>query len=80
MYLQEALKNGPATFVIQGLTRTSESFEETIRCLKERYARPCTLSSRANIRSIVDEVPVKHGSDKEYRRLYDMLQQSIIER
>ena len=32
IYLQEALKDGPARFVIQGLTRTSESYEEAIRC------------------------------------------------
>ena len=40
MYLQDALKDGPARFVIQGLTRTSESYEEAIKCLKERYDRP----------------------------------------
>ena len=40
MYLQDALKDGPARFVIQGLTRTSESYKEAIKCLKERYDRP----------------------------------------
>ena len=29
MYLQDALKDGPARFIIQGLTRTSESYEES---------------------------------------------------
>ena len=39
-YLQDALKDGPARFVIQGLTRTSESYENAIKCLRERYDRP----------------------------------------
>ena len=33
MYLQDALKDSPARFVFQGLTRTSESYEEAIKCL-----------------------------------------------
>ena len=35
-YLQDALKDSPARFLIQGLTRTSENYEEAIKCLKER--------------------------------------------
>ena len=35
MYLQEAPKDSPVRFVIQGLTRKSESYEEGIKCLKE---------------------------------------------
>ena len=70
MYLQDALKDGPARFVIQGLTRTSESYQEAIKCLKERYDRPRFVQEE-HIRSIVDAAPVKNGSDKELRRLYD---------
>ena len=70
MYLQEALKDGPARFVIQKLTQTSKSYEEAIRYLRERYDRP-RLVQEEHIRSIVDVVPVKNGSDKELRHLYD---------
>ena len=35
MYLQDALKNSPARFMIQGLTRTSENYEEANKCLKK---------------------------------------------
>ena len=70
MYLQEAIKDGPAGFVIQGLTRTSESYEEAVKCLRERYDRP-HLVEEEHIRSIVDVLPIKNGSDKEIRRLYD---------
>ena len=69
-YLQDALKEGPARFVIDGLTRTSDSYEEAIRCLKERYDRPRYVLEE-HIRSIVDAAPVKNGSEKEIRRLCD---------
>ena len=70
MYLQDAPKDGPAIFVIQGLTRTSEILEEAIKCLKDRYDRP-RLFEEEHISSIVDAVPVKNGNEKELRRLYD---------
>ena len=38
--LQEAHNYGLARFVIQGLTQMSESYEETIKCLRERYDCP----------------------------------------
>ena len=69
-YLQDALKDSPARFMIQGLTRTSENYQEAIKCLKERYDRP-RLVQEEHIRSIVNAVPVKNESDKELRRLYD---------
>ena len=71
MYLQDALKDGPARFVIQRLSRTSESYEEAIKCLKEWYDHP-RLVQEERIRNIVDAVPVKNSSDKELRRLYDI--------
>ena len=70
MYLQDHPKDSPARFMIQGLTRTSENYEEVIKLLKERYDRPRLVQDK-HIRSIVDAVPVKIGSDKQLRRLYD---------
>ena len=70
MYLQDALKDGPARFVVQGLTSTSESYEEAIKCLNEGYDLP-RLVEKEHIHSIVDAVPVKNGSNKELRSLYD---------
>ena len=69
-YLQDALKDRPARFMIQGLTQTSENYKEDIKYLKERYDRPI-LVQEEHIRSIVDAVPVKNRSDKELCRLYD---------
>ena len=51
MYLQEALKDGPARFVIQGLTRTSESYEKAFKCLMERYDRPRLVQEVSWMRS-----------------------------
>ena len=36
-YVREALKDGPARYVVSGLTQTSESYVEAIKCLQERY-------------------------------------------
>ena len=69
-YLQDALKDCPARFMMQGLTRTSENYEEAIKCLKEGYDRH-RLVQEEQIRSIVDAVPIKNGRDKVLRRLYD---------
>ena len=72
MYLQEAVKDGPARFVIQGLTRTSKIYEKVIRCLKERYDDLyASFKRKTSACSIVDAVPVKNGSDKEIRHLYN---------
>ena len=40
MYLQEALKDGQARFVIKGLTPRSKSYEEAIKCLREWHDHP----------------------------------------
>ena len=53
-------------FLIEGLTRTSDSYEEAIRCLKERYDRPRYVLEE-HIFCIVDAAPVKNGSKKETR-------------
>ena len=38
MYLQEALKDGLARFVIQGSTRTTESYKEAINDIENKIA------------------------------------------
>ena len=70
MHFQDALKDGPARFVIEGLTQTSKIYEEAIKCLKEWYNCP-HLVEEEHIHSIVDVVPIKNGSNKELCRFYD---------
>ena len=74
MYLQDALKDCPARFVIDRLTQTSESYEEAIKCLKERYDCPSFVQEE-HIGSIVYVAPVKNGSNKELHRLYNAVTQ-----
>ena len=52
------------------MTRTSECYEEAFKCLRERYDRR-RLVEEEYICSIVDALPIKNGSNKEIRRLFD---------
>ena len=56
--------------MIEGLTWTSDSYEEAIKCLKEWYNRPRYVL-KEHIRCVVGAAPVKNGSEKEIRRLCD---------
>ena len=75
-YLRDALKNGPARTVVQGLTQTADSYQEAVRCLKERYDRP-RLIHREHVRSIIQAPPLKACNGRELRRLYDLCNQHI---
>ena len=39
-YLQDALKGGPAMYLMQGLKQKADSYEEAIECLQDCYDRP----------------------------------------
>ena len=56
--------------MIEGLAGPSDCYEEATKCLKECYNWP-RLVREEHICSIVDVVPVKNGSDKEFSCLYD---------
>ena len=66
VYLQDALKDGPAKFVIQGLTQTSESYKEAIKCEKEQHDWLWLVhEEHIYMYNIVDVVPIKNGDNKE---------------
>ena len=75
-YLRDALKDGPARNVVQGLTQTAESYQEAIRCLKDRYDRP-RLTHREHVRTIVQAPPMRADSGRELQRLYNLWNQHI---
>ena len=75
-YLRDALKSGPAKSVVQGLTQTADSYQEAIRCLKDRYDRP-RLTHREHVRSILQAPTLKAHNGKEVRKLYDICTQHI---
>ena len=76
VYLQQAVKNGSAKPVIEGLSRSGENEKEAIDCLKSRFNRPCLLH-HAHVRKIVEAPSLKDGSGKELRRLHDTVQQHL---
>ena len=75
-YLPDAVKGRPARNVIQGLTQTSESYQEATECLKARYDRP-RIIHREHVRSILQAPVLKFHSNKELRKLYDLCNQHI---
>ena len=75
-YLRDALKSGPAKSVISGLTQTSASYDEAVKCLQCRYDRP-RLMHQAHVRKIQEAYSLKNGNGQELRRLHDHLQQHV---
>ena len=75
-YLRDALKDGSAKLVIQGLSQTAGNYAEAIKCLQERYDRP-RLIHQAHVRAILEAPPLKDGSAKELRHLHDTLNQHL---
>ena len=76
VYLQNALKDGSAKSVIEGLTSSGDNYHEAVKCLKARFDRP-RLIHRSHVQIIVDTPAVKEGNGKELRRLHDRVQQHI---
>ena len=64
IYLQNTIKDKTAKNLITGLTKSSEHYDEAIKCPHERYDRP----SQTHVRRI-DEAPSLTG--KEIRAVHD---------
>ena len=76
IYLQQAVKNGSAKSVIEGLSRFCENYKEAIDCLKTCFNHP-HLFHRVHVRKIVKASSLKNGSGKQLRRLHNMIQQHL---
>ena len=76
VYLKQALKEGSAKEVIEGLSRTGECYGEAVECLKERFDRP-RLIHQAHVERIMDAPALKEGTGRELRRLHDTVQQNV---
>ena len=66
-YLRDALKGGPAMYIIQGLTQTAESYAEAIKCIKDLYNRP-RVTHHEHVQSILQApiMEVCSGKDLGY--------------
>ena len=76
MYLQNAIKDKTAKNLIAGLTKSSDHYDEAVKCLQERYDRPRQIH-QTHVRRIVEAPPLKDGSGKEIRALHDLVVQHL---
>ena len=76
VYLQNSIKDKTAKGLIEGLTRSSEHYDEAVKCLLSRYDRPRVIH-QAHVRRIVDAPPLKEGTGKEIRQLHDLVVQHL---
>ena len=75
-YLRQAVKDGPARYVIEGLSGSGDDYRGAIETLRERYDRP-RLLHQAHVRAIAEAPKLKDGNGRELRRLHDNLIQHL---
>ena len=76
VYLRQSLRSGSARNFIEGLSKTSDDYDEAIECLTNQYDR-LRLIHQAHVKTILDMPPLKTGSGKELRHLHDIAQQHL---
>ena len=64
-YLRNAVKDGSAKHVVEGLSRTREHYKEAVDTLCKRYDHP-RLIHQAHVRAILCAPALKTGSGKSY--------------
>ena len=52
MYPQNAIKDRTAKSLIAGLTKSSDRYDEAVKCLQERYDRPRQIHQRTFVVSL----------------------------
>ena len=76
MYLQNTIKDKSAKSLIAGLTKSSDHYDEAVRCLQERYDRPRQIH-QTHVHCIVEAPPLKDGTGKEIRALHNLVTQHL---
>ena len=66
VYLHQALKDGTAKHLIEGLSDMGDCYPEAIECLKTGFDRP-QLIHQAHVKAIIEAPAVCEGSGKELR-------------
>ena len=69
VYSQQALKDGSAKELIEGLSRSGECYPEAIDSLQSRYDRP-RLTHKEHVHMILEAPPLKEGTGRELRCLH----------
>ena len=65
VYLQNALEEGSAKSVIEGLANSGDNYDEAVKCLKARFDRP-RLIHRTHVQIIVDTPAVREGTARDF--------------
>ena len=76
MYLQNAIKDKTAKSLIAGLTKSSNHYDEAVKCLQERYDRPSQIH-QTRVCQIIEATPLKDGMGKEIHALHDIIVQHL---
>ena len=76
VYLQQALKDGSARSIIEGLAQSGEQYSEAIECLTSRFDRP-RLIHQSHVKMIIEAPSIREGNGKEIRKLHDIIQQHV---
>ena len=64
VYLREAVKEGPAKQVIQGLSYLLKNCEEAVECHRRRYDKPHIIH-QSHIMALVEALNIRMGSGRE---------------
>ena len=77
-YLTDALKDGPALNIIEGLVQMADSYmySEAVSCLQNHDDRPL-LVHQAHIRAILNIPSLRDGSGQELRLFHDLANQHL---
>ena len=63
-YLRQAVKDGPARHVIEGLAHSATNYANAVECLHKRYDKP-RQTHKAHVRAILDASSIRDGTGKE---------------
>ena len=75
-YLRDALINGLAERIIQGLAQTLDNYDEAISCLKDCYDHP-RLIHLVHVCTILELSRLKDGSGKELLHFHEVVNQYL---
>ena len=76
VYLREAVKDGSANQVIQGISHSAGSYKEAVESLRKRYDRP-RIIHKNHVKALVETPHVRTGSGKELRQLHDVVSRHV---
>ena len=75
-YLRDALKDGLALHIKEGLALTADNYSEAVNCLRQHYDGP-PLIHQAHVRAILNILSLIDGNGKELCQFYNVANQDL---